>query len=1732
MAHLLSFVLLLGFAPLAEATVVISEVLADPPSGATGDANRDGQRNGYKDEFIELYNAGTNPISLAGWRLGDSTSPDTHFQFPSDAVVEPGSYVVLFGGGNPVGFTVPVYTDDGRIGNGLKNSGESIHLIDDADTEVAVVAHDPWPKAQSIVRNPLDGEAFEPHKTASPTGDPFSPGRATDAEPETPEVPETPEPETPEAPETETSPEPIPTYALFISEVLADPPDGLAGDANQDGQRNTYEDEFVELYNAGSAPVDISGWRLGDSSSPETHFQFPANAVIEPGSYVVLFGGGNPSGFTVPVYTDDGTIGNGLKNSGESIHLIDDTDTEVVVVAHDPWPSDQSIVRNPPDSEAFVPHKTASPTDAPFSPGRATDAEPETPEAPETPEPEAPETPESETPPEPKPTYALFISEVLTDPPSGATGDANRDGQRDGYEDEFIELYNAGTNPISLAGWRLGDSTSPDTHFQFPPDAVIEPSSYIVLFGGGNPSGFTVPVYTDDGRIGNGLTNGGEAIRLIDNNGHEIAVISHEGWPTKQSLVRHPPGGNALVPHKTASTVKALFSPGHTQIIPKPSYPLFISEVLADPPSGLAGDANRDGRRDTYEDEFIELYNAGSEPISLAGWRLGDSTSPKNYFQFPPDAVIAPHSYIVLFGGGNPSGFTTPVYTDDGKIGNGLTNGGEAIHLIDNNGHEIDVISHDEWPAKQSLARIPSDGGPFVPHKTASPIELPFSPGHASTTRPILTYPLFISEVLADPPEGSAGDANLDGQYDPHEDEFIELYNAGSRPISLAGWRLGDAGSLSDYFRFPDDAVIEPGSYVVLFGGGNPSRFTIPVYTDDGTIGDGLTDTGESIHLIDDYGDEAAFLFQSTWPDDQSLVRTPADGGTFVPHKTASPTEELFSPGHAPETRPVLTYPLFISEVLADPPEGLAGDANRDGRYDPYKDEFIELYNAGPIPISLAGWRLGDAGSLSDYFRFPRDAVIESGSYVVLFGGGRPSGFTVPVYTDDGTIGDGLTNTGESIHLIDDYGDEAAFLYQSTWPDDQSIVRTPADGGTFVPHKTASPTEEPFSPGHPPETQTEPETPETPPEMPETPSKPKPTYVLFISEVLADPPAGAAGDANRDGQRDGYEDEFIELYNADSASVDISGWRLGDSTSPDSYFQFPSDAVIEPGSYVVLFGGGNPSGFTVPVYTDDGRIGNGLTNKGEDIQLINDAGNTVAVVSHGTWPSDQSLVRTPADGGAFVPHKTASPTEAPFSPGHAIAAELETPETPKPETSEPEPKPTYTLFISEVLADPPSGAAGDANRDGQRDGYEDEFIELYNAGSASVDISGWRLGDSTSPDHFFQFPANSVIEPDSYVVLFGGGNPSGFTIPVYTDDGKIGNGLTNKGEDIQLIDEASNTVAIVSHDDWPQDQSIVRTSLDSSAFVPHKIASPTEAPFSPGRAPETSSETPEMVFTEMPQMPPDPIPSPPVLQSLRPARFAFELVRGEHRSLRLIGQYSDGSEHPIDTRATWTSSDSTVATVRPDGTLTAIDIGTCQIFVQLDSFTVHPNVLDVEVRLPLAAAVRFAPSWNEASLPLAKPQAFIIRTTQPHRHAYYWSLNGRRLPVMSPQYIHTPTGRQTDTVHVAIRRGTERITREWIIHPPAAKLPAYSFQVWPNPFNAIVHLRFQLSHAASAHVAIYNIQGQLVRTIVDAPLHAGVHQMRWDGRDERGLSLATGLYFARFRIAHGLPRYAKLILLR
>lgn len=67
----------------------------------------------------------------------------------------------------------------------------------------------------------------------------------------------------------------------------------------------------------------------------------------------------------------------------------------------------------------------------------------------------------------------------------------------------------------------------------------------------------------------------------------------------------------------------------------------------------------------------------------------------------------------------------------------------------------------------------------------------------------------------------------------------------------------------------------------------------------------------------------------------------------------------------------------------------------------------------------------------------------------------------------------------------------------------------------------------------------------------------------------------------------------------------------------------------------------------------------------------------------------------------------------------------------------------------------------------------------------------------------------------------------------------------------------------------------------------------------------------------------------------------------------------------------------------------------------------------------------------------------------------------------------------------------------------------------PNPFNAETLIRFDLPKDELASLDVFNALGQKVRTLVQGRLDAGSHQLRWDSRDDRGATLASGVYFYR-----------------
>lgn len=68
---------------------------------------------------------------------------------------------------------------------------------------------------------------------------------------------------------------------------------------------------------------------------------------------------------------------------------------------------------------------------------------------------------------------------------------------------------------------------------------------------------------------------------------------------------------------------------------------------------------------------------------------------------------------------------------------------------------------------------------------------------------------------------------------------------------------------------------------------------------------------------------------------------------------------------------------------------------------------------------------------------------------------------------------------------------------------------------------------------------------------------------------------------------------------------------------------------------------------------------------------------------------------------------------------------------------------------------------------------------------------------------------------------------------------------------------------------------------------------------------------------------------------------------------------------------------------------------------------------------------------------------------------------------------------------------------------------------YPNPFNPGTTIRFEIPERATARVEIFDTRGSLVRVLTDGLVNAGIHEIRWNGRDDAGRSLESGAYFYR-----------------
>jgi len=72
-------------------------------------------------------------------------------------------------------------------------------------------------------------------------------------------------------------------------------------------------------------------------------------------------------------------------------------------------------------------------------------------------------------------------------------------------------------------------------------------------------------------------------------------------------------------------------------------------------------------------------------------------------------------------------------------------------------------------------------------------------------------------------------------------------------------------------------------------------------------------------------------------------------------------------------------------------------------------------------------------------------------------------------------------------------------------------------------------------------------------------------------------------------------------------------------------------------------------------------------------------------------------------------------------------------------------------------------------------------------------------------------------------------------------------------------------------------------------------------------------------------------------------------------------------------------------------------------------------------------------------------------------------------------------------------------------------------QNYPNPFNPTTTISYDLPQSSHVSLEIFNVLGQRVRTLLEGDKPAGYYTATWDGSDNRGKGVASGIYFYRIK---------------
>ena len=425
---------------------------------------------------------------------------------------------------------------------------------------------------------------------------------------------------------------------------------------------------------------------------------------------------------------------------------------------------------------------------------------------------------------------------------------------------------------------------------------------------------------------------------------------------------------------------------------------IMINEVLVDPPDGAAGDANRDGVRDSSQDEFVELVNNTARDLDLTGYllqtRSSSAASDTIRHRFAAGTILQAGTAIVIFGGGtvnaNDPEFGGSQVFRASSGGLSLANSGGVVTLRDTSGATVTSLTYGSAVGlaadiNQSISRSPDVFGGFIPHQSVD--ERLFSPGTKINGAAFLPNPI-VASVIVNP-----------GQVTLQTGQMTQM---SAKAFDVEGRLLSD---VIFNWHSSDESLVRidaNGLVSAIHSGQSEVRAT----------GRGVQSQSSIITVVS--------------PPTPTPTPTPAPTPTVTPTPTPLPSP-------TPSPSPTEIPPVVISEFRTRGPNGAS-------------DEFVEIYNNSDSTIDVSGWKLkasSSTGTISNRLTLSANAILQAHKHLLL---GNASGYSGNVALDQ-TFASGFANDGGlAITLANDViVDQVGLSAGSTFHEGMHLAPLPSD---------------------------------------------------------------------------------------------------------------------------------------------------------------------------------------------------------------------------------------------------------------------------------------------------------------------------------------------------------------------------------------------------------------------------------------------------------------------------------------------------------------------------------------------------------------------------------------------------------------------------------------------------------------------------------------------------------------